>query len=230
MSSNRSFVFAGVLCLVCSVLLTFAATSLKPFQVKNQTIDKQKNILKVLKVLDPNESYASSDIEQLYTTYIQDRWVDESGNIVTTPTEQPIFLYVKNNMIDSYAIPISGYGLWSTLYGYFAVAGDGTTVRGITFYQHGETPGLGAEVDAKWFQDNFIGKKIATDSGEFTSVGVVKGKVVNVINQSEQQYYVDGISGATVTAKGVDTFLRETLLKYEPFAKQLRNKKGKGNV
>ena len=56
------------------------------------------------------------------------------------------FLYVKNNRIDAYAIPISGYGLWSTLYGYFSVEGDGQTVRGITFYQHGETPGLGAEV------------------------------------------------------------------------------------
>ena len=102
--------------------------------------------------------------------------------------------------------------------------GDGTTVRGITFYEHGETPGLGAEVEAKWFQDNFIGKKIATTDGEFRSVGIVRGKVDNVVNESEKPYYVDGISGATVTSNGVNSFLKEALLRYESFSKRLRAK------
>jgi Na+-transporting NADH:ubiquinone oxidoreductase subunit C len=224
MLSNKPFVFAAGLCLICSFMLTFAATSLKPMQVKNQMIDKQKNILKVLNVTDPAKKYTNQEVADLYITYIQNKFLNDSGQLVDSETNNPIFLYVKNGQVDAYAIPISGYGLWSTLYGYFSVNGDGKTVRGITFYEHGETPGLGAEVEAKWFQDNFVGKKIATESGEFKSVGIVRGKVDNVIKSAEKPYYVDGISGATVTSKGVSDFLKEALLKYESFAKKLRAK------
>ena len=107
-------------------------------------------------------------------------------------------------------------------YGYFAMKGDGKTVKGITFYAHGETPGLGAECDAPWFQANFVGKKIVTDSGQLTSIGVVKGKVKDIISVGKRDHYVDGISGATVTAKGIERFLKSDLLKYEPFSKRLR--------
>ena len=224
MLSNRPFVFAAGLCIVCSFLFTFAATSLKPMQLKNQAIDKQKNILKVLQVIDENKLYNNAEIEELYNKYIQNKWVNTTGEVLDEKTEHPIFLYVKDNQVDAYAIPISGYGLWSTLYGYFSVEGDGVTVRGITFYQHGETPGLGAEVEAKWFQDNFIGKKIANKKGNFTSVGIVRGKVDNVVSSDEKDYYVDGISGATVTSKGVENFLRNGLKNYEAFSMRLRQK------
>ena len=224
MLSNRPFVFAAILCVVCSFFLTFAATSLKPMQMKNQAVDKQKNILKVLRVIDENKTYSNDQIESIYTKNIKAKWVNNTGDIVDTETNNPIFIYVKNNQVDAYAIPISGYGLWSTLYGYFSIEGDGETVRGITFYQHGETPGLGAEVEAKWFQDNFVGKKIANKSGQFTSVGIVRGKVDDVVSGSEKDYYVDGISGATVTSKGVENFLKDGLKNYEPFSKRLRQK------
>ncbi len=224
MLSERPFIFAAGLCLICSFMLTFTASSLKPLQMKNQKLDKQKNILKVLKVLDENKTYTNLEIESLYSSFVKNKYMDDSGKLVDQETDSPIFVYIKNNKVDAYAIPISGYGLWSTLYGYFSVNGDGTTVRGITFYEHGETPGLGAEVEAKWFQDNFVGKKIATIAGEFKSVSIVKGKVDNVVNDSEKPYHVDGISGATVTSNGVNEFLKEALLRYETFAKRLRAK------
>lgn len=224
MLSNRPFVFAAGLCLACSFLLTFSATSLKPFQEKNQLVDKQKNILKVLGVTNPNQSYSNADISDLYARNIRAKYVDDQGELQDDPTDLPIFVAVKNNRITAYAIPISGYGLWSTLYGYFSVEGDGETVKGITFYQHGETPGLGAEVEAPWFQQNFVGKKIADSNGAFTSVGVVRGKVVDVIPAANQSYYVDGISGATVTSKGVETFLKSDLQRYESFSSRLRRK------
>lgn len=192
--------------------------------MKNQAIDKQKNILKVLRVIEENKTYTNDEIELLYTKNIKNKWVNENGDILDKETRNPIFLYIKNNRIDAYAIPISGYGLWSTLYGYFSVEGDGQTVRGITFYQHGETPGLGAEVEAKWFQNNFIGKKIANSNGVFTSIGIVRGKVNDMIAKGNRSYYVDGISGATVTSKGVENFLRDGLKNYEEFAKRLRQK------
>lgn len=224
MLSERPFLFAAGLCLICSFMLTFAASSLKPMQQRNQAIDKQKNILKVLKITDANKKYSNDEVDVLYNKFIKNKWISKSGNIVDEQTDAPIFLYIKNGIVDAYAIPISGYGLWSTLYGYFSVNGDGTTVRGITFYEHGETPGLGAEVEAKWFQDNFIGKKIASESGQFKSVSIVKGKVENVVQKGEESYYVDGISGATVTSNGVNEFLKEALLRYELFAKRLRAK------
>ena len=223
MLSERPFVFASGLCLICGFLLTFAASSLKPMQQRNQAIDKQKNILKVLNVTDAQKKYSNEEVSQLYESYIQTKWVDDNGKVVDDKTDAPIFLYVKNNNVDAYAIPISGYGLWSTLYGYFSVDGDGTTVRGITFYQHGETPGLGAEVEATWFQENFVGKKIASITGEFKSVTIVKGKVENVAAKDDYAYNVDGISGATVTCNGVNSFLKEALLRYELFAKRLRS-------
>lgn len=203
-------------------MLTFAAATLKPMQQKNQRIDKQKNILKVLNVLDGSKSYSSDDIQSLYGEYVQNKYVSRDGQLNDLEDGNPIFLYIKDGNIDAYAIPISGYGLWSTLYGYFSINGDGTTVRGITFYAHGETPGLGAEVEAVWFQENFVGKKIADMNGTFTSVGIVKGTVEQAVNSSKYPHYVDGISGATVTSKGVNDFLKEALLKYEPFSKRLR--------
>jgi Na+-transporting NADH:ubiquinone oxidoreductase subunit C len=224
MLSKRPFLFAGLLCVICSFLLTYAATALKPLQLKNQAIDKQKNILKVLQVTDSTQSYTNDQIDMLYHRYIQARWVSPSGEISNENTGRPIYIYVQNNQIEAYAIPISGQGLWSTLYGYFSMEGDGATVRGITFYEHGETPGLGAEVESEWFQTNFKGKKIVSRTGEFTSIGVVRGKVADGVSGENVAHYVDGISGATVTSQGVEKFLREGLKNYEVFSSRLRRK------
>ena len=116
-----------------------------------------------------------------------------------------------------YAIPISGKGLWSTLYGFFAIEPDGITAKGITFYAHKETPGLGGEVDKAWFQNNFIGKKFINDQGELIGIKVVKGKA-----DPASDYEVDGISGATITSKGLESFLADDLKKYESFLKNVR--------
>jgi Na+-transporting NADH:ubiquinone oxidoreductase subunit C len=120
----------------------------------------------------------------------------------------PIF---KSSLPETTIIPISGKGLWSTLFGYFALDSDFNTVKGITFYDHKETPGLGGEVDKGWFQNNFIGKKIKDDKGNLVSVQVVKGKSGNNIHG------VDGISGATITSRGVTDFLLRDLKKYAPY-------------
>ena len=119
-----------------------------------------------------------------------------------------------------YAIPVIGRGLWSTLYGYLALEPDASTVKGIQFYSHKETPGLGAEIEKDWFTNNFIGKKIVNPNGELVSIEVLRGKVDELSNEAYHQ--VDGISGATMTTKGVTQFLLEDLQKYEPFFKKIR--------
>ncbi|RAP34429.1 NADH:ubiquinone reductase (Na(+)-transporting) subunit C [Candidatus Marinamargulisbacteria bacterium SCGC AG-439-L15] len=225
MSSNvKTFRFAIILCLVAGFCLTFAATALRPIQNENIKVDKQKNVLKALGLLESNKKYSSKDVAKLFSNNVKAQYVNQQGDLVDNAEKNahPIFVYVNDGQLDAYVIPISGYGLWSTLYGYFAMSGDGRTVKGITFYAHGETPGLGGECEAAWFQNNFVGKKIVDERGKFVSVGIVKGKVVDVVAENKQSNYVDGISGATVTSKGIDVFLKKDLEKYESFSKRLR--------
>ena len=109
-------------------------------------------------------------------------------------------------------MPISGKGLWSSLFGYFALDADNySTVKGITFYAHAETPGLGAEISKKWFQDNFVNKEIY-EKNNLKSISVAKGKA-----DENSKYEVDGISGATITSNGVTTLLSRDLRRYEPY-------------
>ena len=84
-------------------------------------------------------------------------------------------------------------------------------MKGITFYNHGETPGLGAEIEKDWFQNNFLGKKIKDLSGKLVSIEVVKGK------SGDNIHAVDGISGATITSRGVTDLLKHDLEKYSVY-------------
>ena len=122
----------------------------------------------------------------------------------------PLYKDEKENVI---ILPISGKGLWSTLFGYFAIdSNDYSTVKGITFYKHKETPGLGGEVEAGWFKKQFIdNKKIYNINNELSSITVTKaGKVT-----PGDPHQVDGISGATITSKGVSDFLLRDLKRYQ---------------
>ena len=223
MSSKKEpnmFVFATLLCLVCCVLLTFAATALKDRQDLNIKLDKQKNVLRAMGL------YAEGvDVGVTYARFIKDRWIDQTGilrDVSGSASDLPVYIYEQSGSIVSYALPVSGYGLWSTIYGFLAIEGDGRTVKGLSFYKHGETPGLGAEIEKDWFIDQFVGKSIVDRSGQLVSIGVVKGKVADLIPVSDRMNYVDGISGATITAKGVETFLKSALQEYELFSKGLR--------
>jgi Na+-transporting NADH:ubiquinone oxidoreductase subunit C len=120
-----------------------------------------------------------------------------------------------------YVLPISGKGLWSTLYGYLALEGDANTVRGITFYQHGETPGLGGEVDNPQWKANWKGKTILDEQGKLVSVTVKKAKIDPSI-PVEKHHYVDGLSGATITSNGVTKFVKADLETFEPYLSQFR--------
>jgi len=226
MSSNaKTFIFAAVLCVVCSYLLTFAATFLKPFQEANALADKQKNVMKVLNLLEDGKKYSNADIQSLFNQNVKSVFITEDGQIVSEATEStsPIYLKIQNEQLVSYAVPISGYGLWSTLYGFFALEADGNTVAGITFYEHGETPGLGAECEKPWFQNNFVGKQISNKDNEFVSISIAKSAVPADTPPEKKRRMVDGISGATITSKGIETFIKKDLERYEPFSKRLRD-------
>lgn len=225
--SLKSIVFALVLCVVCSGLLTGAAVGLKPYQVANVRIDRQKNILKSVGLAQEGVAYAPADIERLFSDHIRCMRVSPAGEPLapgeSLPRSLSVYLNVKaDGAVENYIIPIDTQGLWGKIQGYLAVSSDGRTVSGFTVYQHSETPGLGGEIEKAWFQKNFVGKKIVNAAGEFVSVSIAKGAVTDGVPPEARQNFVDGISGATLTgrylSKGMETILRE----YEPISIKFR--------
>jgi Na+-transporting NADH:ubiquinone oxidoreductase subunit C len=227
-SAARSLGFALVMCVACSLLLTAATTGLKPLQVHNVRIDKQKNILRSVALLAPGRDYTDSEVAALYKTNIQPVWVDAQGRRV--PANQhgdqdlPLYLYTRNGKTSAYIIPVDTRGLWGPIKAYLALKSDGATVAGFTVFKHQETPGLGGEIEKQWFQKNFVGKKIRDADGNLVSVQVAKGKVAEVVPAAERANYVDGISGATLTGKYLSAGLKSVLSDYEPVAVCLRKK------
>lgn len=224
MQSNtfKTFSFALIMCLTCSIALTFARVSLKDMQVRNAQIDQQKNILKAFALLEEDKKYTADDIESIYADNVKVKYMQKDGGISDQESNYPIYLIGSESNIEKYAIHFSAYGLWSYINGYLALAGDGDTVVGMTVYSHKETPGLGGECEKPWFQNQYIGKKITDINGQFVSIGIVKGKVVDSVPQKKQINYVDGMSGATITSDGIARDLKVQLESYEPLSKRLR--------
>ena len=140
-----------------------------------------------------------------------------------------MYLHYQNNEISAIILPVRGYGLWGTLYGFLALESDLKTIIGLEFYQHKETPGLGAEVDNPRWKALWAGKKISSETGEIL-ISVIKGSVDK--NSKAAQHQVDGLSGATITGNGVTNLLSFWLgeLGYGPYMKELLNKKGVTDV
>ena len=223
-----------------SLLLALTSTQLKNLQEFNIELDKKKNILKCI---GKDLALMNADaIIKEYESNISNIILNSNGDIAANIASENLesvpnkstgeVKYFLNNIEylpaykssnpEAFIIPISGKGLWSTLFGYFALEMDLNTVIGITFYKHGETPGLGGEVEKKWFQNNFVGKKIFDQTGKLVSIKVVKGKVNDVYSGEALNHGVDGISGATITSRGVSYFLKRDLLKYEQYLKNNR--------
>ena len=235
----KSVQFVMIVAFVSSLLLAFIAMSLKPRMDYNVILDKKKSILKSIDI-DVN-GLTPSQLDEKYNLHIEEivinklgdivndvflsdiLWVEDKGTgttnyILQTSDKEYVNQYYplyKTSNPDGYIIPISGKGLWSTLKGYFAIAEDKNTTMGIVFYEHGETPGLGAEVDKPWFQNQFKidrGKKIFNSNSELVSIVLNKKK-----NTYDKPHEVDGITGATVTANGVTKFLKRDLDRYKNF-------------
>lgn len=231
MSSRlRSILFAAVLCVVCSLLLTAASTGLQIYQQKNIELDRQKNILKAVGLVSGDRSYSAREIGDIFHSRIETRWVDPDGRFVDAPERSPcgcrIYLHMENGHLRDYIIPINTRGLWGKIHGYLALKDDGQTITGFTVYQHSETPGLGGEIEKNWFQKNFVGKKIVDQNGGFASISIAKGKVDQAVPPDKRANYVDGISGATLTGKYLTAGLHEILSTYEPASIRFRQHRG----
>ncbi len=181
----------------------------------------------------------STELQKLYSDSFEEIVVDRQGNVVEGKTpadlapkaqsmEEPgehLPLFRQRDPQDptktlSFIYPATGKGLWSTLFAYIAVRPNGSEMVGIAFYAHGETPGLGAEIERDWFTSSFQGKQLY-DNSKLVGIEVVKGKVADRPGVAAQ-HAVDGISGATITANGVTRMMRVVPRMYDPFFQQQR--------
>ena len=228
-SNGYTFMFAAIMVVVVGSLLAFAATSLKDLQDENIKKEKMQNILASVGVVVEREqapSQFTSVIKEQLALKI-DGSVDESSkafdidlkNELSKKVEDQRFpLYVaEQDGKKFYIVPLRGAGLWDAIWGYVALEEDLNTIKGTVFDHKGETPGLGAEITQKWFQDRFVGEKIMNQSGEIVGVEVAKGNT----SQAKDDNKVDAISGSTITGNGVTNMIKERLSNYKNyFAKQ----------
>lgn len=221
-----TIIFAACLSLVSSVLLSGVFMSLKDKQDENKALDKQINILKAAQITPNSDKEAKELYKRLVIPMVIDRngqeFSEKNPQSITETDPQYLALYAikkeeNSPDIKAYVYPVAGKGLWSSLYGYLAVDNLGKNIVGITFYQQGETPGLGAEIEKKWFRDNFIGKSLFSEN-KFWGIKVAKASaMLDKDYKTHANNIVNGISGATITSDGVSLMLKKIPQRYEAF-------------
>lgn len=231
MNTNKNsytLIYATVMVVIVALMLALVSSSLKGIQTANVELDKKKQILSSL-----NVNLEGQDAAALYDKYIVKEQVintkaevlsevkgdafklDYIKELAKPAEERKLPLYIANvDGVTKYIIPLRGAGLWGPIWGYIALNEDKNTVYG-TFYSHAsETPGLGAEIVQTGFRQEFVGKRIINDKNEFVSIAVMKPGQV-----AENQDQVDGISGGTITSKGVEKMLFSCIGQYEAYLK-----------
>ena len=241
-TSSNGYVmgFAVTVCVVISTALAVTANSLKPAQEAAAEFDRQKNVMMAVGVVEAGDARPRSELEALYKRRFAEVVVDtQDGTVAAGKTVDDVSKMksaddkkryrvvvlgkTEDGKTDTYVLPISGKGLWSTIYGYLALEGDLNHVRGVTFYKHGETPGLGGECENPVWCATWAGKSILDEQKKLVGVAVKKGKVDESI-PAEKAHKVDGLSGATITSKGITTFVLADLKAFDGYLTALRHK------
>lgn len=247
-SISYIFTVAFAVCLVCAIIVSTAAVSLRPIQVKNKEQDFKRNILAAAGLMEEGKTVEEL-FEQVETRLINietgqfsDEFDIESFDPVKAASDPTItqtlgssadlasikrretyteVYLVRNDSgeLDTLILPIRGYGLWSTMWGFIALEDDLNTVAGLGFYSHGETPGLGGLIDSPKWISQWPGKEIADESGD-VELTVTKGGQAD----PNDPYEVDGLSGATLTTKGVDNLVKFWMgdMGFRPFIENLK--------
>lgn len=247
-SNSYVMAFAIGLCVTVSTVLALLATVLKPTQEAAAEFDRQKNVMMAAGMIERGDPRPRPELEELYQKQVKAIVVDtrdgsvaegktsadldqlnddankaaaESGdkNAVENPFRMIETALTADGKLDAIILPVSGKGLWSTCYGYLALEADKNRVRGIQFYKHGETPGLGGEIENPTWTAMWKGKQILDDAGNLVSVTVKKGKVDASIPK-EKKHYVDGLAGATITSNGVSKFVLSDLQAFGSYLKK----------
>jgi len=221
-------IYSAILTIVCGGLLALAAQGLKEAQDKNIAQERRQNILSTVMELKEGDN-----IEEIYNQRVNPIVIDYNGNIKEgmKPAEVDLAVEYKKsarerllpvyefksktdpNKVENIVLPVYGYGLWNNIWGFVALKSDFNTIAGVTFQHAGETPGLGARIQEQDVQDRYKGKKIY-EAGNLVSVVMMKGEGGDYNSDSHK---VDGMSGATLTGKGVNNMLADYFACYNKY-------------
>ncbi|MFC5627245.1 NADH:ubiquinone reductase (Na(+)-transporting) subunit C [Algoriphagus winogradskyi] len=248
-SNTYIITFSVILTVVLGLLLSGTSQVLGPMQKEAIALDNKKQILGAVISGEEIAAMTPQEVNDYYNSRIASVVVDLSGKEVTEregvavtaetvdiaknykkPAEErlyPVYIYHAEGSpeaAENYILPLYGAGLWDAIWGYVALETDMNTVGGITLAHAGETPGLGARITEPGVQQRYEGKTIYNESGELVAVEMQKGEGKDY---SDDPHQVDGMSGATITAKGVNNMLKNYLGYYEAY---IENKKSSSSV
>ncbi len=230
-SNVYTIVYASVMVVIVALLLAFTSSALKEIQLKNIELDRMKQILSSLNV------EIEGDASQMYAEYIQASAITNTkGEVLSTDVKEAFAVNVASESaikdaaqrqlpvyiatIDGatkYILPVRGAGLWGAIWGYVALNDDASTVYGVYYSHASETPGLGANIVEDAFTSQFPGKKVFNAMGEFVSIAVMKAG-----QRAAGQDQVDAIAGGTITSKGLESMLLNSIGQYENYLKSIK--------
>ncbi len=236
--NTYTVLYAAIMVVFVAAVLAFAAMSLKPRQVRNVEIERKQSILSAVNIesttINAEKLFAENIVKQYVVNVKGDQVGDDAFDIdlkkeFMKPEDQiqlPVFECKTDNGI-KYVFELRGTGLWGPIWGFIALDSDLNTIYGAHFGDQGETPGLGAEIATPKFEKQFIGKTIFDKDGKFMKLGneylpILVAKVGQV---APEEHRVDGVSGGTITSKGLQKMLRVDFTRYEQFIKKEKNLK-----
>ncbi len=241
--NSYTILFAIIMVLVVGSLLAFTASSLKPRITENKRMEKQQNILYAMGVNEnegTSREFVSTDkVAGEFSKYITKQLVvdangsfkeDTEAYLIDVKKEQakakngetrrlPLFVGEKDGKT-FYIAPIRGKGLWDAVWAYVALDKD-MVVQGAFFDHAGETPGLGANINQRFFMDDFTGEHLLDNTGAFKGIAVAKGNN-DPKNLVKDDHEVDALAGATITGDGISAMIRADLKLYLPYFKNLK--------
>ncbi|UZD20932.1 NADH:ubiquinone reductase (Na(+)-transporting) subunit C [Algoriphagus halophytocola] len=238
-SNTYIITFSVILTVVLGLLLSGTSQLLGPMQKEAIALDNKKQILGAVISGEEIAAMTPQEVNAFYESRIASRVVDINGEEVAErdgvavtaesvdiaknykkPAEErlyPVYIFHaegNNEDVENYILPLYGAGLWDAIWGYVALETDMNTVGGITLAHAGETPGLGARITEPGVQERYVGKSIYDESGDLVAVEMQKGEGKDYSGDPHQ---VDGLSGATITAKGVNNMLKNYLGYYQAY-------------
>lgn len=230
--------YTAAVTMVCAIALALAATLLKPRQDKNIELERMSNILSTVMTLKDGDN-----VQEIYSSRVTEYVVNHEGqkvdNVKATdivvaneakkPVEErllPVYEIggsADKSKVEFYVFPIYGRGLWDDIWGYVAFGSDLTNLKGTKFDHKAETPGLGARIATDEIQSRYEGKSIFDENNQLVPVAMQKGEngggEASKAAYASNPHQVDGMSGATITAKGLNAMLETYLNAYSSFIK-----------
>ncbi len=241
--NSYTILFAIMMVLVVGAILAFLASALKPNIDENKRFEKQQNILYAMGINDNDEksvAFIPTDkVEEMFTKYIKKQLVVNGDKAeeykdaylidikkeaakakdASYTRKLPLFVGEKDGE-EYYIVPMRGKGLWDAVWGYIALDKN-LIVKGVFFDHKGETPGLGANINQRFFMDDFAGEHIV-DGTTFKGIAIAKGNA-DPKNIDKTDFEVDAIAGATITGDGLSAMIKKDLKMYMPYLQTLKN-------